>query len=46
MAETTFGNHAVNDGKLVARLRAGKTITLKTLQAIEATLTPNEAGAA
>ncbi len=34
MAETTFGRLAVNDGKLVGRLRAGKSITLKTLDDI------------
>lgn len=35
MAETTFGNRAVNDGKLVSRLRSGKTITLGTFGAIK-----------
>lgn len=30
MAESTFGRLAVNDGKLVARLRAGGSITLNT----------------
>jgi transcriptional regulator with XRE-family HTH domain len=34
-AESTFGRIAVNDGKLVRRLRAGGTVTLKTLQRIE-----------
>lgn len=29
--ETTFGRKAVNDGKLVSRLRDGRTITLETL---------------
>ncbi|MFG1410317.1 hypothetical protein V5G24_04310 [Xanthobacter sp. VTT E-85241] len=28
MAETTFGRKAVNDGKLVARLRSGGSVTL------------------
>ena len=39
IAETTFGRHAVNDGKLVKRLRAGRSITLATLRRIEAALT-------
>jgi hypothetical protein len=38
LAETTFGRKAVNDGKLVARLRAGGSITLDTLSRIEAAL--------
>ena len=38
MAESTFGRVAVNDGKLVARLRAGKTINLNTLSKIEMAL--------
>ena len=37
--ETTFGRKAVNDGKLVARLRSGKTITVDTLALIEVQLT-------
>src|ERR1043166_6987052 len=32
IAETTFGRRAVNDGKLVKRLRAGRSITLSTLR--------------
>ena len=36
MAESTFGRRAVNDGKLVARLREGKRITIDTLNRIEA----------
>ncbi|SEP04574.1 hypothetical protein SAMN05444123_107153 [Rhodopseudomonas pseudopalustris] len=36
MAETTFGRRAVNDGKLVQRLREGKRITVDTLERIEA----------
>ena len=31
MAETTFGRMAVNDGKFVARLRAGANMTLATI---------------
>lgn len=38
MAETTFGRRAVNDGKLVQRLREGKRITIDTLERIEAFL--------
>lgn len=38
IAETTFGRLAINDGKLVPRLRAGGSITLDTLQKIEAAI--------
>jgi len=38
VAPSTFGRKAVNDGKLVERLRSGKSITLDTLRKIEATL--------
>lgn len=38
IAETTFGRLVANDGKIVSRLRAGKTITLKTLHRIETAL--------
>lgn len=38
MAETTFGRLSVNDGKLVERLRGGKSITLKTLDTINSFL--------
>ncbi len=34
VAESTFGRQAVNDGKLCARLRAGKNVTLETAQRI------------
>ena len=36
MAESTFGRRAVNDGKLVHRLREGKQITIDTLDRIQA----------
>src|SRR6516164_9681481 len=36
MAESTFGRRAVNDGKLVHRLREGKKITIDTLDRIQA----------
>src|SRR3569832_266706 len=35
MAESTFGRRAVNDGKLVARLREGKRITIGTMERIQ-----------
>ena len=38
VAETTFGRHVVNDGKLIGRLRGGKSITLATLRRIEAAI--------
>ncbi|MDR3465853.1 MAG: hypothetical protein P4M07_07910 [Xanthobacteraceae bacterium] len=38
MAESTFGRLAVNDGKLVSRLREGKRITVDTLERIRAFL--------
>jgi SAM-dependent methyltransferase len=38
MAESTFGRLAVNDGKLVSRLREGKRITTDTLDRIRAVL--------
>ena len=34
IAESTFGRQAVNDGKLCARLRSGKNLTLETVQRI------------
>jgi hypothetical protein len=36
MAESTFGRHAINDGKLCARLRNGKGITLATAERVQA----------
>lgn len=38
IAESTFGRLAVNDGKLVARLRSGGSINLRTLMRIEEAL--------
>jgi hypothetical protein len=38
MAESTFGRHAVNDGKFVARLRDGARITPETLERVSAFL--------
>ncbi|MEJ0093786.1 MAG: hypothetical protein WDN46_10185 [Methylocella sp.] len=34
MAESTFGRKAVNDGKLVARLRRGGSVTLESASRI------------
>ncbi|CAI9416916.1 hypothetical protein ANOBCDAF_03843 [Pleomorphomonas sp. T1.2MG-36] len=36
--ESTFGRYVVNDGKFVARLRAGRSMTLKTFERVEAAL--------
>src|SRR6201994_3708275 len=44
MAESTFGRRAVNDGKLVARLREGKRITIDTLERIQAFITASMPG--
>lgn len=38
IAESTFGRLVVNDGKFVARLRAGGSMTIKTLERIETAL--------
>lgn len=43
MAESTFGRFAVNDGKLVSRLRSGGSITIETLVKIEAALAKSPA---
>ena len=45
IAETTFGLRVANDGKIIPRLRAGGSITLKTLEKIEAFLSTAEAPA-
>lgn len=34
-AESTFGRHAVNDGKLVSRLRQNSAVTTKTIQRVQ-----------
>ncbi|GAA0003949.1 hypothetical protein BRDID11002_39500 [Bradyrhizobium diazoefficiens] len=44
MAESTFGRRAVNDGKLVHRLREGKRITIDTLERIQAYMAASMAG--
>src|ERR1700687_3408352 len=45
MAESTFGRRAVNDGKLVHRLREGKRITIDTLDRIHAYIAGSMRGA-
>src|SRR5437588_3622702 len=44
MAESTFGRRAVNDGKLVHRLREGKRITIDTLDRIQAYIATSTPG--
>src|SRR5438552_17961298 len=44
MAESTFGRRAVNDGKLVQRLREGKRITIDTLNRIQAYIAASTPG--
>src|ERR1700724_2848307 len=46
MAESTFGRRAVNDGKLVHRLREGKRITIDTLDRIQAYIAASTPGGA
>src|SRR5438105_14501934 len=43
-AEPTFGGRAVNDGKLVHRLREGKRITIDTLDRIQAYIAASTPG--
>ena len=42
IAESTFGRQAVNDGKFVARLRAGKGITMSTVGKVRQFLTDQQ----
>src|SRR5260221_1267107 len=44
MAESTFGRRAVNDGKLVHRLREGKGITIDPLDRIQAYIAASTPG--
>lgn len=46
IAETTFGRLAVNDGKLVRRLRAGDNVTVSTIERVRAFLEAQEYRAA
>lgn len=43
VAESTFGRQAVNDGKLCARLRSGKDVTLDTAERIRSFISSNQA---
>jgi hypothetical protein len=45
MAASTFGRKAVNDGKLIARLREGKPISIDTYNRINAFIAESEATA-
>lgn len=42
ISPSTFGRRVVNDGKLVTRLRAGKSIRMDTFQRIEEALSALE----
>ena len=46
MAETTFGRRSVNDGKLVSRLRNGRTVSMRTAGRVEAFIADNPIGGA
>ena len=41
IAESTFGRHAINDGKLCSRLRAGKNVTLTTAERVRTYIADN-----
>ena len=44
IAESTFGRHAINDGKLCSRLRAGKNVTLSTAERVQTYIRENGPG--
>ncbi|WP_026792194.1 hypothetical protein [Pleomorphomonas oryzae] len=44
ISESTFGLYVVNDGKFVARVRAGGSMTLKTFERVEAALASDPGG--
>ena len=46
VAETTFGRHAVNDGKFVGRLRDGKRVTTTTVARVRRYIAENGGAAA
>src|SRR5271169_5191056 len=46
LAESTFGRAAINDGKLVARLRNGGRITTDTLDRLRSFMADNHASSA
>lgn len=43
IAESTFGRHAINDGKLCSRLRSGKNVTLSTAERIRSYISDKQA---
>ena len=45
MAESTFGRLAVNDGKLVSRLRLGGRVTTDTVERVHAFIAARAASA-
>ena len=45
MAESTFGRRAVNDGKLVPRLRDGARVTPETLERVNEFMPAGASGA-
>lgn len=46
IAESTFGRHAINDGKLCSRLRSGKNVTLATAERVKEYIRKNQPPAA
>ncbi len=44
ITESTFGKYVVNDGKFVARLRAGGSMTLRTFERVETALAAPDPG--
>lgn len=46
IAESTFGKRAVNDGKLLSRLRDGKSISIDTYNRIQRALSVSKQEAA
>jgi hypothetical protein len=46
IAESTFGRHAINDGKLCSRLRSGKNVTLSTAERVKDFIQKNQPTAA
>jgi len=42
IAESTFGRHAINDGKLCSRLRSGKNVTLATAERVKDYIQKNQ----
>ena len=46
IAESTFGNRAINDGKFVGRLRNGRRVTTATVEKVRAYMAAHESDAA